>query len=293
MVGKMLSALGYVLTLPVFQWLRPGKWVATDLYGQRLMMPAEHPLPATITEHALFNIPLGLAAGAVGASGRPVSVIDVGANIGETVAVIEQRNPGRCVFLCVEPSPELAQFCRLNHAANERVTVAEAFVGENEDQQVMLVDDGRANPSTRAVSSPTAPKLRRLDTLAADFVARHGVDLIKSDTEGYDFAVLRSAESMLRQHKPAVFFEWYPELLLQYGERPESIFPFLSGLGYKHWVFFDAGGGLYCQISEPTARFLDVLAKTTMRRERGSSFYFDVFGSVDQSACSRLADSAQ
>jgi FkbM family methyltransferase len=252
-------------------------------------MPAEHPLLPTLADHPSLNRPLALAARTLLESRKLISVIDVGANIGETVAIIEQVNSGKCIYLCIEPEPDIVELCRRNHDGNERVIVKEAVIGEREDMSVVLKDDGRANPSVKLAAGGSAQKLSRLDNVAGDFIESHGVDLIKTDTEGYDFTVLRSAESILCRHHPAVFFEWYPELLLKVGESPGDIFSFLGQFGYRHWVFFTASGQLYCETSEPPLRTVEVLAKVALAGQLAP--YFDVFGSTDEKECRRLTDS--
>ena len=287
-IERSLARVMRKLLSPLWNSAKRGRWIYGNVYGRKMMMPAEHPIVATVTEAPLYNIPLALAVAVLAKAQTPLAIIDVGANIGETVAAIEQTTPDRCIYFCIEPEPELAQFCRLNFNANARVVVEEAFVGECKDANVTLVDDGRANPSTTFSISPSAKALSPLDRLAASFIEQHGVDLIKTDTEGYDFTILRSAESILQKYKPAVYFEWYPELIVKLNERPECIFEYLQQYGYRHWVLFTRRGELHCEISDPTKRFIEVLAKAAINCADIS--YFDVFGSTDSLASSELTD---
>ncbi len=287
-IGRTWARVIHKLLSPVWNAVRQQRWVRGHVYGREMLMPAEHPIVPTVTEVPLYNSPLALAVAALSKSRNSLSIVDVGANIGETVAVIEQRTPDRCIYFCIEPEPELAELCRRNFKGNARVTVKEAFVGECKDVNVVLVDDGRANPSTQFSSTAKGQLLNRLDMLVAGFAEQHGVDLIKTDTEGYDFTILRSAELILQKYKPAVYFEWYPELLLKLNESPESIFRFLEQYGYRHWVVFTRRGELYCEISDPTSRFLEVLTKAAINCS--DILYFDVFGSTEQVASRTLTD---
>jgi FkbM family methyltransferase len=287
--GRALAKVAYHLSGPAWNTFRRGKWVRAHVYGRELIMPAEHPLVPTVAAFPLFNRPLALAAAVLSKPGKLLSVVDVGANIGETVAVIEQMSPRKCVYLCIEPEPVLAELCRHNYSQNERVFVKQAFVGESRGVSVALEDDGRANPSTKFSRTPTGHGLDSLDAVARDFVDQNGVDLIKTDTEGFDFTILRSAVSLLRKYGPALYFEWYPELLLKIGESPESIFHFLEQFGYRHWVFFTSRGEIHCELSEPTTRVLEVLAGVAQSRRDIN--YFDVFTSRDQTAGRTLTDS--
>jgi FkbM family methyltransferase len=286
---RTLAKLGYRGLLPAWNIVRKGKWVRGHVYGHDLVMPAEHPVLPTVASFPLFNRPLGLAVAALPQTEKPLSIIDVGANIGETVAVIDEMNPDKCIFLCIEPEHELAEFCRQNYATNQRVLIREAFVGERRDGTVMIEDDGRANPATKFCNDTSGQKLQTLDDVARDFVDRHGVDLIKTDTEGFDLTILRSAESVLRRHMPALYFEWYPDLLWKIGDRPEGIFHFLRQFGYRHWLFFTARGELHCELTEPTDRALAVLANVASNRPEIA--YFDVFSSQNVTVAHALSDS--
>jgi FkbM family methyltransferase len=279
---------------PLSGWAGKNRLVVAHLYGHDLVMPAEHPLASTLAAFPQYNRPLALASRAiadVGDASSPLVVIDVGANIGETIAIIEERCPGIGRYLCIEADQNIAELCRLNHKGNDRVQVKQAFIGENEGTAVWLEDDGRANPSTKLAGQAQAPdcdRLVRLDTIAAPFAATFAtVSLIKVDTEGYDYSVMRSASGLLRQYKPAIYFEWYPKLLRELGELIWSGFENLESLGYDHFVFFTNMGDYHCAVERPNRLFLDSMAGIA---EGDSIMYFDVFASASRKVGNRLVE---
>src|SRR5260370_38275748 len=90
------------------------------LYGRSMRMPAEHPLSATLHHFPQYNRPLAMAIKAIASSssGNPnLTVVDVGANIGETVAVIEQLVPD-VSYLSIEPHEDIPRKSTLNHHTN-------------------------------------------------------------------------------------------------------------------------------------------------------------------------------
>jgi len=269
--------------------------VTATVYGKLLSMPAKHPLPATMAIFPQHNRPLGLAAKALSQlkiSQTSLAAIDVGANIGDTVALIEQHSPNNWHYLCIEPDRANAEFCIANHAGNNRVSVEQVFIGEDEGAAVWLQEDGRANPTTKRdipIAAPTqsrAGKLVRLDTAAAPFSMNHGVDLIKVDTEGYDFHVLRSGPILLNKFRPALYFELFPAMLREAADSVQAGFDYLAGLGYLHFVFFTNQGDLYCTATSPDPTFLRALDSVTMRNP--ALPYFDVFASTRKDVCDSL-----
>jgi FkbM family methyltransferase len=275
------------------------EFVDTDLFGRSLLMPVSHFLPTTMAEFPQYNSPLVLAVEALsmGKLQTPsLVVIDVGANIGDTAAIIEYHHPGICSYFCIEPDPSLASICRENHATNPNVIVEQAFIGEDSDISVRLIDDGRANPSTQILSEPSSGKdmsalgrLTRLDSIALDFCKRNGrVDLIKIDTEGFDYSIIRSASRILDEYGPAIYFEWYPKLLAGLGENITGPFGFLRGYGYKHFLFFNELGYYHCAADEPSELFLRGLASIAMSSILPN--YFDVFACAQESLRDRLLE---
>lgn len=287
------------LVKPLLRRVGAGHLVRAQLYGRPMVMPAEHPLPIVLLIHPQYNRPLGLAIEAIEASRQRdsgVSVIDVGANIGETVAILEQHLPGVCSYLCVEADRDIAKLCETNHTGNGRVQVEQSFVGENEGALVFLADDGRANPSTKLADEAAGNqsgygRLVRLDTIGRPFVEAHGgLDLIKVDTEGYDFSVLRSGSELLEKWRPGLYFEWFPKLLLDLNEDPSGGFEYLEQFTYRHFVFFSSQGDFYCRCADPDRSFLRSLASVALRNE--ALLYFDVFASTSEEVCDKLVELA-
>ena len=282
------------LAAPVSKRVGANHIVSAHVYGHDLMMPAEHPLAATVAIYPQYNRPLALAAQAIAdcsPSASRLTAIDVGANIGETIALVQQSWGAKGWYLCIEPDPDIAEICRLNHQGNDRVEVQRFFIGEDEGAAVVLKDDGRANPSTRLANNQSPAnkdRLWRLDTVAASFAECHGtLSLIKVDTEGFDFAVLRSASTLLSEYRPALYFEWFPELLARLGEELWAGFEYLADMRYRHLLFFTNYGDYYCAGDDPDRPFLRSMAAITARNSTG---YFDVFAATDKVVCNRLME---
>jgi FkbM family methyltransferase len=295
---RLLAGLGQKILTPFAKKFAAREVVSASLFGRTLLMPAEHPLPATLATFPQYNNPLLLAVDAIATQkGSEVSIIDVGANVGDTVAMIEQHRPGSCSFLCIEADTRLAELCRLNHADNPRVTVKRCFIGKEEGAAVWLQDDGRANPSTKLASREQNSDLSNydrligLDTAAREFAEERGhLSLIKVDTEGYDFSVLRSGPNLLREYGPSILFEWYPQLLKGLNESVWGGFEYLGSFGYRHFVFFTNRGDFYCKISDPDRLFLRSLSSVVLRDP--ALGYFDVFASMQPAVCEQLVEAS-
>ncbi|MHB8413562.1 MAG: FkbM family methyltransferase [Candidatus Acidiferrales bacterium] len=298
LIVKLFARAANRIAKPIARKLGAHHTIVARLYGHSLTMPAEHFLPAISAAFPQFNRPLSLTIEAIARSRRDdstLTVIDVGANIGETVAIIEQRCPNLCSYLCIEPDRDLAELCKVNHKNNNRVQVEQSCIGEEEGAGVWLEDDGRANPSTRFATEGQLAgescytRLVRLDTVASPFAEACGrLSLIKVDTEGHDFSVLRSGSKLLGKYKPAVYFEWCPRFLIALNEEVWSGFEYLAEFGYRYFVFFTSQGDFYCKTSDPDRLFLRSLANIALKSKRME--YFDVCASTQEMICNALTE---
>lgn len=170
--------------------------------------------------------------------GRGDTVIEVGANIGtETVSFADIVGPkGRVVAL--EPDEE-------NFRSLERMVELNGF------QQVELhrcaagAEDGEAEfepPADRNMSgvghvtSGGGERCYRVTMRRLDWWLERGISDVKAvfiDVEGYEPAVLRGADVMLRRHRPVVVLEASPKLLRRNGWDLGGLHEELTSAGYR------------------------------------------------------------
>jgi FkbM family methyltransferase len=255
--------------------------VRTQLWGAPLLVRAGYHVPWIVQRNPLWSQSLVHAVTAL--DKRPVSVIDVGANIGDSVAMLRQALPGACDFLCIEPDDEFYQLCQANTQVNSRVQIVQCFVGDSTDYAVGIVHRGIGTAETAILGSGGKSPVR-LDQVAAEFACEHkGIDLIKIDTDGFDFKVIRSASGLIARWSPAIFFEWSAPEWEAKGEKPLDVFDHLRGCGYEDFVFFADNGSVYAHEKHPSRTFLQTLVELCAAKSgTGELYYFDVLAASEQ-----------
>ena len=148
--------------------------------------------------------------------------LDVGSNIGNHAVFFGRFCADHVV--AIEPNPRLHPILRRNLNANalsERTTVVPVGISDTDAAGVMALrdeHDGNIGASHIVPGASAAAgervELRRLDDLLAELapsLPSLPVTFLKVDVEGMEMGVLRSATTLLREHRPQIFIELITE----------------------------------------------------------------------------------
>ena len=214
-------------------------------------------------------------------------VIDVGANIGDTVVAMAQNCSNS--FICVEPLEYFYNYLQKN------VTK----IQQKEGQQIKLIKemiscgnllgeligDGstahfKINDKQSINEKNNQTNHVKLDHIVDDY---SNIVLIKSDVDGYDFDVIRSAEKILSESEPILFWENVISDDFQYEEY-NKLYDFLEEKGYSHLYIFDNFGNLLVEnsnfkILKDINTYLYNMTKYNATR---TFFYTDILASTEK-----------
>jgi FkbM family methyltransferase len=168
-------------------------------------------------------------------------MVDVGANIGGTVAQVSGPDLGGCI--CIEVDDSLFPILKENISGLPGVIAVRALCSDSEGNSEVVIrrEDGSSTVSLCEGSCNSIPTVT-VDGLLSEFADFGSPDLIKIDVEGYDYAVLKGTAKTMDKDRPALFFELYPEKLKAAGEDPLSISQFLMEHGYTAALVYDKYG---------------------------------------------------
>ncbi|BCI89863.1 hypothetical protein NIIDMKKI_50690 [Mycobacterium kansasii] len=190
--------------------------VIRDVQGVSLAMPWYHRLPdyarlfPTYGQN-LIDLAVGLAE-----TDKPLGVIDVGANIGDSARQLLAKVDAR--ILCIEGDPEYLPYLERNVGSDDRCVI---------EFGLLLTDAAKASGlgavrkggDTRFAQGGTGGAAAALTV--ADLRNRHPelppIRLVKSDTEGYDTILVPALARAYADTRPLLFFEYYPELIRMAG----------------------------------------------------------------------------
>jgi FkbM family methyltransferase len=212
--------------------------VHTRIHGRRVVVNAGYPYPMLMRRFATYNDPLvEIVCQARCAAGRAVTVVDVGAAVGDTALLLLERAGDAIETIhCVEGDGEFFGLLRSNVGDLGRVRLHRALLSDRPGTERELQRTHRGTASAIAESERTAVTL---DQLLGD--VEH-VDVLKSDTDGFDGRVIAGASGLLTAHQPAVIFEWHPRLYVRTGSDWQRPFAVLDAHGYDRFVWFTKFG---------------------------------------------------
>lgn len=219
--------------------------VAVRIHGFDVVLNGGNNYPLLVQDHRWFNAPVvELCHEAARALGRPLTLIDVGTATGDTVLLLKNRCPGAVEkFFCIEGDDEFYRLAVNNLSSFKDVQVVKTMLASENREVASLV---KHHLGTAAAIGDERVRAARLDSLPELQNAR--IDLLKVDVDGFDGEVLAGATAILRDHRPAVIFEWHPKLLVKSGNEPLQAFRALAGSGYNRCLWF-TNTGLFSHFS--------------------------------------------
>lgn len=188
-------------------WDRPRTW---ELYGRPLTIPLSSDLPYFMDKGGHYGTNVGRLAQALAAAGAAPVAIDIGANVGDTAHVLLAHVPGTQV-LCVEADEGYYANLVANVRDLPEVTPVLALVSDGTETGGLSVTRTRGTGQVnRGEAVATAAPALTVPELVERHPAFARASLLKTDTDGFDFAILTGAMDWLAETRPVVFVEYDP-----------------------------------------------------------------------------------
>lgn len=207
---------------------------------------------------------------------RKVNIIDVGANVGDTVRNIGIKD---AFYLCIEGDMSFSKYIKSNLKGYD-YAIEKVFLTDEKSTSNFVVESSNGTGHLKKAEGATdGINLITLDELLETKYPNIKFDLLKIDTDGFDFKVIRGAQNCLQKWNPLLFFEWDKAFCKEQGEDPLSIFPILDELGYKECILFDNFGNFFNEVDTENTSLLKSYIDNTIGD--GLPFYYDVLAIPD------------
>jgi FkbM family methyltransferase len=216
-----------------------------NMDGILLKLNLSHNLPLYYTENQNYDRALPKICKYLHAHDGKMKLIDIGANIGDTAAFVDNMTQG--YVLCIEGSPYFISLLSENikYFKNCHVEIDGVFCG-NKDGVVNytnLYDSG----TSKLIKSEDSNKnytVKTLNTIIKDHPAFRDSNILKIDTDGFEFEVLQGGIEFITTATQVIFFELSFDDLENTGQHEiiKNIFSTFNKIGYEDSLFYDNFG---------------------------------------------------
>ena len=176
---------------------------------------------------------------------KKLFVVDIGANIGDTVSLITDLTKGN--FLCVEGDEKYLPILEKNvkrMSTNNHIKIEECYCGNKTEEKAIISRTGgtakiikKNIQSIKGIESQVI-KMKSLDRIIGENSNYKNSNLLKIDTDGFEIDVLSSGKTFIKDAKPLLYFEFTPELYVQNNQNQKTIWNLLRECGYKEALFY-------------------------------------------------------
>ncbi|MEH2455809.1 FkbM family methyltransferase [Nostoc sp.] len=241
---SLIERIKYRFLNKLFNFFRKNDpLITSDIGGFIFTLPFSHKLPFILKDNPYYSSNLARIAKHVKEKYADLKLIDVGANIGDSVAIL--RKEEFFPILCIEGDDQFYSILEINASSFTELYIAKEFLGQ-ETKQMYFVSTklGGTGNLQEDQSSTQIVEIKKLSDLIKQYSVFENAKMLKIDTDGFDCKIIRGALSFLNQAKPVIFFEYDPFFLNKQEDDGFSIFATLGNIGYKKILIYDNFGRL-------------------------------------------------
>lgn len=253
------------------------------VHGRDLIMPLSHVLPLYLHELPFYDRLPARLAGFLKAKLNTVKCIDVGANIGDTIAAFkastgaEDKHSDPDIFLAVEPSPRFRRCLNLNWGNDQSVIILPYICSSSEGDTTASINESKGTASidfSNTASSNHDEKFqkRTIDSIVNQYKQFGDLNILKIDTDGHDFDVLAGAKDFILRSQPFIYFEVDSFSNPKFVEDCLNTLEFLCEAGYKRIFIYDNYGYLMGVFDSDD---VSCIKKLLFYKLTKKSYYFD------------------
>lgn len=251
-----------------------GRTISTKIHGYQVYTNYGYTYPIICREFHTYNNPLvELAYQTYLLKGSPITIVDIGSAIGDTVLLLEISLPGMVEeYYCVEGDTEFLNYLEKNLSFLVHKKIINSFLSSSIGKAKSLV---KIHPGTASAQGKEEIVTNTLDQLVESGTIGF-FDLLKIDVDGFDGLVLLGSTRTLNCFRPTIIFEWHPKLCIATGTNCVDHFKVLEECGYDRFVFFDNYGSFSHFMTHVDYQAIELMANILIKGIHKHAVYFDV-----------------
>lgn len=247
----------------------------------RIIFPPNHNFPLYYNNNKMYDRFLPFL---IKSFNEKDTVIDIGANVGDTLAGFVMSNP-KPKFICIEPEDDFYSYLTTNVNTiksafkNINIRLEKKLVGKFVDNVKLIGEHGTSH--SEKVIDHDGIKSSKLDDIVD--LTQDKIRLLKVDIDGYDYDAINSAERIINSIHPILFFECETKIDFQLDGYKKTI-KNLFNMDYKNFYAFDNFGNYLCKITDvfQLNEMLDYVWRENQQKSTRTFYYFDFAACVNE-----------
>ncbi|MGI0489480.1 FkbM family methyltransferase [Pantanalinema rosaneae CENA516] len=210
-----------------------------------ILLPPDHPLDRYQENWRRYDTALGYIAQVVFQKYANSTAIDIGANVGDSAALI--RSYADIPVLCIEGNPEFLEYLEHNAGTIGNIELAACFIGQ--DGEVVDLDQIVSERGTASIAPAATTEqpvwfieMHSLNSILQLYPSFQTAKLLKIDTDGFDFTIIQTSVDVLSQLQPILYFEYDISFNSQGDLESLATIQQLVEIGYQHFIVYDNFG---------------------------------------------------
>jgi FkbM family methyltransferase len=212
------------------------------IHERQLKMPLSHSLPKYLLAHEHYDRLPGRISDYMHLTGAGIKCIDVGANIGDSVAAFYKSD--KDTFLAIEPNPKFYQYLVANWCWNSKVKAISAMCSSDSITAKFSINEKAGTASLTEAANGVEMKRQPLDEIVDNMPEFKDANILKIDTDGHDFEVIAGAAKLILSSQPTVLFECDVFGNEKYLNDCLRVLKLLQSSGYSLCLIYDNFGNL-------------------------------------------------
>jgi FkbM family methyltransferase len=250
--------------------------VTLDIHGYEILMPERHHLKQILEREPLRENLLAQGSRILIQNEDDV-FIDVGANIGDTAAVVYANASQIPNSILIEPSDFYFNYLKLNQRKFPKSEILQRFVAHEYPIQKLSGSLHHWGGTAKFIEKDGNELTEQVSQIDLIEVINPRVKLVKIDCDGMDFRILKSVIPRLEKQSPAFYFENEITSLEQLSESKE-VFTLFEKAGYKYVIVARNCGALIHggEIGESLQDILELQYVLHAQGLRSAIYYTDI-----------------
>ena len=278
----ILQKVGYDICKIYKKNVRGGKQYM-NIGNFSLTMPLEHELPNILYSYPSYSQNLPNIVSFVVKKYTALGIVDVGANIGDTVALILNKVKEGISFLCIEGNSEYIPYLINNLSGINNLKIIDSYLSDIRSKNIVDVITEHGSAHIKEGLCSCEVEFVTLDSIMEELQDVMKYKLLKIDTDGFDFKIMKGGLKYIKKVCPVIFFEYDRDYLNAQNDYGFEMFTDLFDIGYDSFLVYDCFGNFLMPIEKNNFNVIFYYLDKYIQGKRKAIMYFDIcaFNSID------------